>query len=284
MTLRQRMRATRLRRRVEKDQRAYLKYARVRLRRPPKPMRTPIVVSMAMLIVMIYYVVTMLLFKGVIVGFQEYVLLLMGCVFPATVIMVREGTISSVARTLKLEIGDAPGINADGFVPGQIVKQIRFQGTDSKGKDFDKTRHVELGWGGPIKRWPMKGRGPVCLLICQYGLDEKDFHPQAGFMMGDKYIVPLHPDVYRFDMLKASRDSRYADMIKATEEIGKRVHDRTWVVIGTRPMALPDRKLFPGPVVDDMELWHEKRLRTRATTKLHELGVDDVILKSVGLK
>lgn len=284
MTLRQRMRATRLRRRVEKDQRAYMKYARVRLRRPPSPLRTPIVVAMAILIVMMYYLVTLLLFKGVIVAFQEYVGLLMGVVFPALVIMIREGTFGSVARTFKFKVGDMPAINADGHVPGQIVKQIQFQGTDSKGKEINETRHVELGWGGPIKRWPMKGRGPVVLLMCQYGLDEKDFHPRAGFMMGDEYIIPLHPDVYRFDMLKASRDSRYADMIKSTEEISKRVHDRTWVVIATKPAPLPDRKIFPGPVVDDMELWHEKRLRARAVTKLHELGVDDVILRSVGLK
>lgn len=284
MTLKKRMRASRLRRRVEKDKRAYHKYARTRLRTPSKPMRTPIVFSMAILIVMMYYTITMLLYKQVIVGFQEYIGLLLGVIFPATVIMVREGTINSAARTLKLEIGDMPGINADGFIPGQIVKQIQFEGTDSNGDELNETRHVELGWGGPIKRWPMKGRGPVVLLVCQYGLDEHDFHPQAGFMMGDKYVVPLHPECYRFDMLKQARDSRYADMIKGTEEIGKRVHDRTWVVIATKPMPLPDRKIFPGPVVDDMELWHEKRLRARATTKLHELGVDDVILESVGLK
>lgn len=262
----------------------YLKYARVRLRRPPRPMRTPIVVAMAILIVMTYYYVTMLLYMRVIEGFQEYVLLLTGGVFSMTVIMVREGTIASVGRTIKLDIGDMPGLVADGFNPGQIVKQIQFEGTDTQGNQVNETRHIELGWAGAIKRWPMHGRGPVCLMLCQYGLDKDDFHPQAGFMMGDKYIVPLIPEVYRFDMLKASRDSRYADMIKATEEIGKRVHDRTWVVIATKPAPLPDRKLFPGPVVDDMELYHEKRLRQRSTDKLHELGVDDVILRSVGLK
>ena len=101
--------------------------------------------------------------------------------------------------------------------------------------------------------------------------------------MGDEYIAPLVPAAYRFDMLEASRDSRYAKMLRASEEISDKIHARTWVVLGTKPVSLPEGKVHKGPIVDDMELWHEKRLRKRITDTLHGHGVDEIISESLGV-
>ena len=285
MSIRERWRQTWTRRRVEKEKRLLRKYAGVRVSRPPRPMKTPIMVAMMALVGLTYYLVTMLLVKRVIEGFLEYVLILMGVVFAATTIILREGTISSASRTLKIKVGDMPAVVADGHIPGGNVKYIRFVGVDDQGEEIDETRPFEIGWGGPLKRWPFKGRGPAFIMLCQYDIDgKKGKTPQAGFMMGDTYVVPLVPDAYRMDAMEASRDSRYGKMLRATEEISNRIHDRTWVVLATKPISLPEGKVHKGSTIDDMELFHEKRLRARITDTLHGVGVDDIVTESMGIK
>lgn len=274
-----------VRRKVAKDKKLYEKYAGVRVSKPPKPLRGPVVFAMMILICMSYYLITVILVKGGdIEAFREYVLLFAGIMFASMIIMVREGTIASAGRTLKIKVGDMPAVVADGFVPGQNVKTIEFTGIDDNGEEFKEKRHFELAWGGPLKRWFFKGRGPAFVLFCQYNLNGGDKNPQAGFMMGDEYIVPLVPDAYRYDLLKVSRDSRFGKMLRQSPEISKLLHERTWVVLGTQPTSMPDRKVFPGSVIDDMELWHEKRLRSRTTDTLHGVGIDDKITKAVGVK
>lgn len=281
-----RWRKTWKRRKVEKEKRLFRKYAGRRINKPPRPMRTPLILAMMIVVGLIYYLMTLLLVKRVVTGFGEYVAILTGVVFVVTVVILREGTIASAGRTLKIKCGDMPAMVADGHVPGGNIKPIRFKGVDDDGKELDEMRDFEIGWGGPLKRWPFKGRGPAFIMLCQYnvrvkGKSSKGKTPQAGFMLGDEYIVPLVPKPYRMDMLKLGRDSRFARALEETEEISGRIHDRTWVVLGTQPISLPEGMVHESSAVDDMELFHEKRLRTRITDTLHEHGLDEIVSDSL---
>lgn len=275
---------------IEAEKRKYEKYTGKKRLRMPKPFRIPVLIfAFIMLIGGLLLAVHLLLIGALrgLVGMIEYMGIICSTTIGFLFIMIREGAISSNARTTQLKIHDMPSMPIDGFVRGQNRFNLEYNPLGAKKNATKEKLNFEvIGPAGRLKGWPisLRPRGPVTIAIAQFpnGNDEEAVY--AGYLEGNTYKIPAVPFPMRFDILQMARDDRLARELKNMQGIGEYITPRTWIILCTKPVSVPEGIIQATSTMEEMEIWEVKRQLRRYQNMLHEIGRGDTIMESLGLR